>query len=227
MRTLSCLPTALALGLALSATDTAHAAPITLTFQQGLNGYTGTQDTIVRSNETASGTGQSGNGDSRNSNFGSLVSLSIDGDDGSPGSKPNQGLIRFDNLFGTGAGQIGAGDTILSATLTLQVFDVGSGLTVHNLLTNWNASTATWNSLGNGLQVDGVELGTQVLASFGANNSSANGRNGHPSEATELPLRPVLTVQVQAVPEAQSLALALAGLGAVGAVGLLSRRRVR
>lgn len=261
MRTLSTLPTALALGLALSVTATAHAAPVTLTFQQGLNGYTGAQDTIVRSNETASGTGQSGNGDSRNSNFGSLVSLSIDGDDGSPGSKPNQGLIRFDNLFGTGAGQIGAGDTILSATLTLQVFDVGSGLTVHNLLTNWNASTATWNSLGNGLQVDGVELGTQVLASFGANNSSANvglgalsidvtsslqgmqagtlpgfgwallpfaaGTNGidvHSSEATELALRPMLSVQVQAVPEAQSLALALAGLGAVG---LLSRRRVR
>jgi hypothetical protein len=257
MRTLTRL--SLAVGLALSAT--AHAAPVTLTFQQGVNGYTGTQDTIVRSNETASGTGQTGNGDSRGLNFGSLTSLSIDGDDGSPGSKPNQGLIRFDNLFGTGAGQIGAGDTIVSATLTLQVFDVGSGMTVHNLLTNWNASTATWNSLGNGLQVDGVEVGTQVLASFGANNSSANvatgalnidvtsslqgvqagtlpgfgwallpfaaGTNGidvHSSEALDLALRPVLTVQVQAVPEAQSLALVLAGLGALG---LMSRRRTR
>lgn len=257
MRTLTRL--SLAIGLALSAT--AHAAPVTLTFQQGVNGYTGTQDTIVRSNETAAGTGQSSNGDSRGRNFGSLAVLSIDGDDGSPGSKPNQGLIRFDNIFGTGAGQIGAGDTIVSATLTLQVFDVGSGLTVHNLLTNWNASTATWNSLGNGLQVDGVEVGTQVLASFGANDSSANvglgalnidvtsslkgvqagtlpgfgwallpfaaGTNGidvHSSEALDLALRPVLTVQVQAVPEAQSLALTLAGLAAVGAFGGLRRR---
>lgn len=266
MRKLSCLPTALALSLGLALSATAHATPVTLTFQQGANGYAGTQDTIVRSNETAAGTGQTGNGDSRGSNFGALASLSIDGDDGSPGSKPNQGLIRFDNLFGTGAGQIGAADTIVSAVLTLQVFDVGSGMTVHNLLTPWSQGTATWNSLGNGLQVDGVEVGTQVLASFGANNSSGNvpvgaltidltsslqavqagtlpgfgwallpfvaGTNGidvHSSEAAELALRPLLTVQVQqasAVPEAGSLALALCGLGLVGLAGLRARRHV-
>lgn len=152
----------------------ALAANQTLSFQQGLNGYAGTQDTIVRSNETATGTGQSSSGDSRGLNFGSLDLLSIDGDDGSPGNKPNQGLIRFDQLFGNAAGQIRAGDTIVSATLTLAVFDVGSGFTVHDLLTDWTQGSATWNSLGNGIQADGSEAAAGALASFGANNSSAN-----------------------------------------------------
>jgi len=148
-------------------------ASVTLTFQEGVNGYIGTQDTIVRSNETAAGAGQSGNGDSRDLSFGNLDFLSIDGDDGSPGSKPNHGLIRFDNLFGNGAGQIKSSDTILSATLTLTVFDVGSGLQVHDMLAAWSESS-TWNSLTNGVQTDGTEAATTVLSSFGANNSSAN-----------------------------------------------------
>jgi hypothetical protein len=149
----------------------AHAGT-TLSFQQGVAGYTGTQDTMIRSNETASGAGQSGNGDSRGRNFGALDFLSIDGDDGSPGAKPNQGLIRFDQLFGVGAGRINPGDTIVKATLTLVAFDPGSGLRLHDMLTDWAQGTATWNSLGNGVQV-GVEAGSQLL-SIGADNSTAN-----------------------------------------------------
>lgn len=145
----------------------ALAAGQTLSFQQGLNGYVGTQDAHIRSNETSSG-------DSRGSNYGELTFLSVDGDDGSPGAKPNQGLLRFDNLFGNAAGQIKAGDTISSATLTLTVFDEGSGFSVHHLLKDWAEANVTWNSAGNGMQTNGVEATTAALASFGANNSAAN-----------------------------------------------------
>lgn len=149
------------------------ASAATLTFQDGVGGYTGARDTIVRSNQTASGSGQATNGDSRNLSFGTLDFLSIDGDDGSPGARPNHGLIGFDGLFGNGPGQIRATDTITSATLTLQVFDEGSGFTVHDMLASWSEAS-TWNSLGDGIQANGVEASTGALASFGANNSGAN-----------------------------------------------------
>lgn len=165
------------LALALLAASPAFATT-TLTFQQGAAGYAGTQDSMIRSNETATGSGQSSSGDSRGLNFGSLEYISVDGDDGSPGSKPNQGLIRFDGLFGAAAGQIKAGDTIVSATLTIQVFDVGSGLTVHDMLIDWSESTVTWNSVGGGVQTNGTEASATALFSIGANNSSANVSTG-------------------------------------------------
>jgi hypothetical protein len=248
------------LAAALSA-QAAQAAPtVTLTFQEGVNGYTGTQDTMVRSNETAMGSGQSANGDSRDLSFGSLDFVSVDGDDGSPGNKPNHGLIRFDNLFGAAAGQIKASDTILSATLTLVVFDPGSGMSVYDMLTSWSESS-TWNSLVNGIQTDGVEAAATPIATFGANNSNANVKNGNlvidvtsslqKTQAGLLPgygwalipftngtngvdfysseyaianLRPLLTVEVMPVPEPQTYALILAGLGLVGWIA--RRRRV-
>ncbi|MEL4178043.1 DNRLRE domain-containing protein [Roseateles sp. PN1] len=165
------LPLIAAAALLAPALQASAAGTSTLSFQQGLNGYAGTQDAHIRSNETSGG-------DSRNTNYGALASLSIDGDDGSPGAKPNQGLIRFEHLFGSAAGQIKASDTIVSATLKLNVFDPGSGFTVHRLLSDWSQAKVTWNSLGNGVQLNGVEAEAAVLASFGANNGNANVSNG-------------------------------------------------
>ncbi len=144
------------------------AAAQTLVFQQGLGGYAGTQDTMVRSNETASP------GDSRNINYGADVFVSVDGDDGSPGAKPNHGLIRFDNLFGTMPGQIQPGDTITSATLRVYVDNPGSGLTVHDMLAPWSQGSVTWNTLVGGVQTDGVEAAMAPIASVGANTSAEN-----------------------------------------------------
>jgi hypothetical protein len=155
-----------ALLLSLAATG-AHAST-TLTFQQGLAGYLGTQDTMIRSNETASP------GDSRNTNYGAELFVSVDGDDGSPGLKPNHGLVRFDALFGMAAGQIQPGDTIDSAVLRLSVFNPGSGMTVHNMLASWQQGTVTWNSAVNGIQTDGIEAQATPLATFGADNASEN-----------------------------------------------------
>jgi hypothetical protein len=128
---------------------------------------------MVRSNETGTGAGQSSAGDSRDRAFGDLDFISVDGDDGSPGLKPNQGLIRFDSIVGSGPGQIAPGTAIASAKLIIEVTDPGSGFRVHEMLTTWSEAS-TWNSLINGVQTDGTEASAAVLATFGADNSGSN-----------------------------------------------------
>lgn len=148
------------LGLTLPA---ALAANTTYTYRDGLGGYAGTQDTELRSNTGETATPVGGND-----------SISVDGDDGSPGLKPNHGLIRFDGVFGNGAGQIGGADTIVSARIVLDVFNEGSGFAAHDLKTDWSEATATWDSFVGGVQADGVEAAVVPIATFGANNSNAN-----------------------------------------------------
>ncbi len=110
-----------------------------LTFQQG-NGYTGTVDTYIQAG-------------SPSSNHATATTLNIDGRD--RGGEV-QGLLRFDNLFGDGVGQIASNAKILSASLELQVTDHGDDMHFHRMLESWTDG-ATWNSLGNGVQTDGVE----------------------------------------------------------------------
>jgi hypothetical protein len=159
------LPLSSALVLGLFA---AGASAQTLVFQQGLGGYAGTQDTMVRSNETA------GAGDSRDTNYGAEAFISVDGDDGSPGAKPNHGLVRFDNVFGTLPGQVQPGDIITGATLRLYVSNPGSGMALHDMLAPWSQGSVTWNSLAGGVQTDGVEAAVSPVASVGANNTGEN-----------------------------------------------------
>ena len=74
-------------------------------------------------------------------------------------TKRAQGLIRFDNLFGNGAGQVPVGSTIISASLTVNVTNTSSaGATVglHQMLVNWSESS-TWNTLSSGVSTNGVE----------------------------------------------------------------------
>ncbi|MCP5279931.1 MAG: PEP-CTERM sorting domain-containing protein [Thiobacillus sp.] len=226
----------------------AHAS-VNLTFQNGVNGYAGTQDTELRSSPADTGTPQGG-----------FESISVDGDDGSPDRKPNHGLVRFDSVFGAAAGQINAGDTIINATLTLNVFNPGSGFSVYDMLVDWNEATATWDSLANGIQGNGVEASNIAFAVFGADTSGenvptgalvidvtaslqkvqagllpghgwglvpfVNGTNGidfETSEAFMASARPMLSVEVAPVPEPETYALMLAGLGLVG----FAARRVR
>lgn len=151
----------------LATCGTAQAAQ-TYTFRDGLNGYSGTRDTMVRSNESASP------GDSRGVNYGLLDFVSVDGDDGSPGSKPNHGLINFEGIFGNGANQIKATDIILSAKISLAVINPGSGLMLHDMKIAWNETTVTWNSLGGGVQPDGIEAVATPILTLGANNGGEN-----------------------------------------------------
>lgn len=112
-------------------------------FQEGLNNYVGTIDTYF----------DEGNPGSSRATYSYFW---VDGDS-SPGvAEERQTLIRFDNLFGNGVGQIPANATILSAELHLNVTDAGNPITVHRLLQPW-LETTTWNGFTGGVQANGVE----------------------------------------------------------------------
>jgi len=237
--------TTLTLALTLAAALAAGSAQAntTLTFQHGVNGYTGTADTTLMSGD-ATGI------------HGSDEEVSIDAADG---GTPNHVLLRFDDLFGNGAGQIKAGDSIVSAKLTVQITSPGSGINFHNMLVAWNES-ATWDSMVDGIQADDSEAVASPFLSIGANDSSGNisdgmlvlnltaslqamqsgavpgygwallpfmpdGTNGtdfFTKEAFMAADRPLLTVEVAPVPEPETYAMMLAGLGLLGFV---ARRR--
>jgi len=131
-----------------------------IVFQQGLNGYAGTDDKEVRSS----------GGDTANGNN---TSISVDGDDGSPGLQPNHGLIRFADIVGDGAGQIAAGTEIDQAFLRLNVIDAGSGMSAYAMTTDWTEST-TWASLGGNGVTPGAECESTAFYTVGANNALAN-----------------------------------------------------
>jgi hypothetical protein len=135
-----------------------------LVFQNGLSGYAGAQDKELRSSGGDAGNGQADQ-------------ISIDGDDGSPGLQPTHGLIRFDNIIGTGPGQLSPDAHLERAVLVLEVADAGSGFTVHEMLGAWDESS-TWQGLGGGVQPDGVEAVAIPIAAFGADNSGANVSGG-------------------------------------------------
>jgi PEP-CTERM motif len=134
----------------------------TFVFQQGLNGYGGQFDTNLR-------------GEEPDTLHGAFEEISVDGSDG---GFPSQGLIRFDGVFGNGAGQIGADQIVSSATLTLTITSAGSGFNVHEMRQSWNDATITWNSAGEGIQADGIEAAAQPVISLGANDSSGNISSG-------------------------------------------------
>ncbi len=118
--------------------------PETLTFQQGQDGYSGTADTWI----------QQSNPNPQTSN---ALDSSLDIDQ-SDGGGENQGLIRFDGIFGDDLGQIPTAAEIRSATLTFRVTDAGSAITVHQMLVSW-LDTMTWATGlgGNGIQTDDLE----------------------------------------------------------------------
>jgi hypothetical protein len=232
----------------LAASGAQAAAPATLYFQDGLNGYAGTRDTEIRFPEP-------------NVNGGGNWSVSVDFDDGPGDNNPTHGLLAFDDLFGAGAGQIKPTDVVQNATLRVYIQSVGSGWTWNEMLQPWDEYTATWNSWTDGIQADDVEALAAPVFSDGAGNGAANvvgdidgyyyvdvtdslkkwqsgtlanngwailpfvgGTNGIDFQAgddLDYPLdRPLLTVQV--VPEPETYALMLAGLALVG---LMARRR--
>ena len=119
---------------------------LTARFQQGLNGYAGCADTTLRA-------------DAPTADNSSAATLTVDLD--TTGGLPAQALVRFENLFGTDAGQVPANATILSAKLVLWTGsganDISATLTgAHRMLAAWSA-TDTWDSLTGGVSADGTE----------------------------------------------------------------------
>ncbi|MGK7952731.1 MAG: NF038122 family metalloprotease [Xenococcaceae cyanobacterium] len=131
----------------LTVVDVNQTSSQTLTFEQGVNGYNGTIDTKLH-------------GYYSTTNYGNATSLNVDGNDL---GYPVQSLIKFDNIFGSQAGQIAQGATINSAILEIDVSDPGNGLKVHELLKNWSESS-TYYSWGNGVSANGVEAASTAVA---------------------------------------------------------------
>ncbi|MCY2966853.1 MAG: DVUA0089 family protein [Planctomycetota bacterium] len=182
--------------------DVSVQPPVTATFQNGVNGYVGTADVWLQASVPATANGSS----------------TLLGVDGSP---LEQTLIQFADLFGNAAGQIPVGATIQSATLRIEITDPGDAPNLYRMRTPWNES-ATWDSLGAGVQANGVEAETASDGSFVANNgvvsidvtaalaawaatpgnnygwvllpSGSNGVDMTSSEATTVASRPSLTV---------------------------------
>lgn len=136
----------IALAMAIAIGATAHGA--TATFQEGLNGYVGTQDAVVSQAFPTSGGG------------GATV-LGWDADDPSNSGMVKMLLIRFDNIFGNGPGQVPVGAQITSATLTYAVYDTGHYGLIHEVLVGWYESVS-WNNFGGTPGVQPSEVGAQV-----------------------------------------------------------------
>ncbi|MBM83032.1 MAG: hypothetical protein CMJ78_20925 [Planctomycetaceae bacterium] len=120
---------------------------VTTTFHQGVDGYIGTVDTFL-------------SGDRPDKTFHKWrrneIDLSMSGNH-------EHTLLRFDDMFGSGDGQIPFGSEIVSATLTFYVVNGGNRITLHRMLTNWD-ETATWNSFNSGIQTDNNEALTTADA---------------------------------------------------------------
>ncbi len=117
-------------------TGVCELAPTMVMFQNGVDSYSGTQDTFLQEDVPANVNG-------------ALDNWEWDGEDGTSGT-PNTGLLRFDNIFGAGPGQIPFGSTIDSATLTLVVIDpsVAPEADIHESLSDWDQATESFTSFG-------------------------------------------------------------------------------
>jgi hypothetical protein len=125
-------------------------------FCQGVNGYTGAQDTRIRQG-------------SPTTSYATDAAIYNDWS----ASDVSEMLIRFDNIVGTDAGQVPPGARVDIATLEIacSVADaIGDGGQFFRILQPWQASTSTWNSWGNGVQTNGIEAAS--TPSFAAGSAS-------------------------------------------------------
>ena len=123
----------------------------TVTFQEGVNHYAGTADTHIK--QAAPTT-----------SFGSETFVLWDTEE-TTGNANTQvfGLLRFDNVFGAGAGQIPVGSTIISATLRYVVSNntANAPSSVNEVLVDWTEAT-TYNTFGSTAGVQAGDYGILV-----------------------------------------------------------------
>lgn len=221
--------TALAGALAFGGGEKARGADVVeRSFQQGVNGYNGTQDTYLSEGQDSIG------------GYGNYKFLA--------NSSSQHGLLQFNDIFGDGTGQIPYGSNIVSANLSLRANEtdsVNKATNLHRMLQPWNHMD-TWNIWNGGIQANDIEAKSleelSINEVFGCSNLNlnvtnslqawSNGENNYgwaflanndsfwifdSSEAINIENRPKLTVTY---PEPSTLGL----LGA-GAFGLATSRR--
>jgi hypothetical protein len=131
------------------------------TFQNGVDGYVGTTDAYL-------------DGQFIVDKFGQDPIVRVDQSKGASVGPPQQGLIRFADLFGGAAGQIPSGARIFDAFLTLNVTSTASDADIRlfRMLQDWEQVNATWQSpqgnaggvISNGVTPDGFEATAQADA---------------------------------------------------------------
>ena len=129
----------------------------TVIFQEGVAGYGGTVDTHVMEFEPATG-------------HGVMDSVEWDGDDPFGTGLEKIALVRFDDIFGSGPGQVPTGATIQDATLTYTVFNSGHPADVHEVLVDWSQGE-TYNTFGGDPGVQGDEYGALVDSATGSSTT--------------------------------------------------------
>ncbi len=125
---------------------------VTVTFRNGVNGYTGTVDTFLRAEQPTTSQGAN-------------QELQWDLEE-SGANSPQFALVRFDGIFGNGAGQIPSGIFVTSAALTYTVFEAGDGSDVNEAAVTWD-ETSTYNNFGGEAGVQPDEYGTYVDSTVG------------------------------------------------------------
>jgi hypothetical protein len=115
-------------------------------FRFGVNGYTNTFDTRLRQATP-------------DVNAGRITSVFVDAGV-TTSTDQDQVLIRFDQIFGSSSNQVPAGARVDAAVLDLSSTignGMGNGGQFFAMLSPWSDTNATWNSMDNGIQADGVE----------------------------------------------------------------------
>jgi hypothetical protein len=140
--------------LAMISAGSALAATQTVSFQNGINGYTGTFDRKIDDRATATPTTEVD---------GSTVPhYFVDGYQADPVSADGQALIRFGNIIGSGAGQIPANAFILDAQLQVSTSPAGNAQSagpwgVARLLQAFDSTTSYFTSF----PCDGCTIGSR------------------------------------------------------------------
>jgi alkaline phosphatase len=127
----------------------------TVEFQQGVDSYSGTVDANLFQDPARADT-----------SFATAASLNVDSDEPAGSGNHAQALLHFEDIFGSGAGQVPLDAQLVSARLELQVSNPGNSLSLHRMLASWS-DTDTWNSRVAGIQTDGVEAAASADASTG------------------------------------------------------------
>jgi hypothetical protein len=132
---------------------------VTVTFREGVSGYVGTQDTYLAFATPTT-------------DRGTATVVQVDTVNGTP-SGPEHGLLRFDNIIGTNAGQIDPGAIVDLALLNLNTTNSSTTATsAHRMVAPWTEA-ATWTSFTNGLQADGIEARVAADRTFTPSGSGA------------------------------------------------------
>ena len=121
--------------------DAQHGA-ITAGFQRDVNGYTAVVDTsiLLKSSNAAQG------------------DANVVGWEQQSGEHAFA-LVRFDSIFGTGAGQIPEAAQIVAAELRYIVSDAGDPAEVHEVVIDWSESSTTYANFG-------LAAGAQPIADY-------------------------------------------------------------